>query len=683
MKILKTIRLVLLTAFMAGAFIFTVSCKSKGLLSPSGSEAELKLTALTIFGQDAKNGTLEVENEKSELNSDDIVAFFDYASEKSKKIAVNVSNGTLVEGENKITLSISAVPAQYKAWSKEITITRKGGKYTKVKFSELKTYLEKTARSTEGAKENCIEISDLTEDDLKIESYSERSLVKIIENSGKKIELKLSGTTITDENMPFFLFCKNTLKSIDLSECPNLKNIKRHAFSECWELESFKASPALESIGKNAFEKCIKLKTMDLSQYPKLTTISPWAFYQCSRLETVNLNGCTELKTIDQGAFDMCKRLERIDLAGCKNLKKIGQIAFMECEKLTNIDLSMCTELEFIGKGLFAKCTQLQRVDLSNLEKLKTLGSIDDYDWGDGLFEGCINLSEIKLDGCTALEEICEKAFYACEKLETIDLSSCSNLKKLGLPYNDTKKINGVFEGCSNLTEIKLAGASLEEISEKAFKDCKKLSAMDLSTYRKLSKIEKNMFENCEEIESITLPDTITEIGDSAFQNCAALKKIDLSNLALTSIGGQAFYGCKSIETIDLSKSRDLTNLGGYAPFEACTSLKSIDLSKCTKLNLIGASGFYGCENLESLDLSHCKDLKEINRDTFVNCKKLTVKLPDSITEIAKGAFGDPDKWYNGKCQTPCKEVSVPNDDIKTKVVNANYPEVKIQKYTE
>lgn len=604
MKILKSIRLVLLTAFMAGAFIFTVSCKAQVSSTPSGSE-------------------------------------------------------------------------------KEITITKKPKNYAQVKFSELKAYLENTAQNTEGAKENCIEISDLTEDDLKIPSDSKRSLVKIIENSGKKIELKLSGTAITDDNMPSFLFCKNTLKSIDLSECPNLKNIKRYAFSECWELESFKASPDLESIGKNAFEKCIELKTMDLSHYPKLTTISPFAFYQCSRLETVNLNGCTELETIDEGAFDMCKRLERIDLSGCVKLKKIGQIAFMDCEKLENIDLSMCTELEFIGKGLFAGCTELKRVDLSGLANFKTLGSIGSHDYGEGLFEGCRNLSEIKLDGCTALEEICEKAFYACENLKTLDLSSCSNLKKLGLPYNVPGKINGVFEACSNLTEIKLDGASLEEICENTFKDCKKLSAMDLSTCSKLSKIEKNMFENCEKIERITLPDTITEIGGSAFQNCAALKNIDLSKLALTSIGGQAFYGCESIETIDLSKSIDLTNLGGYAPFDACTSLKSIDLSNCTKLNLIGASGFYKCENLEMIDLSHCKALKEINEDTFVDCEKLTVKLPDSITKIAEGAFGAPDKCYNGNCQKLCKKVLVPNDNIKTTVVNAKYPKENIEPYSE
>lgn len=678
MKILKSIRLVLLTAFMAGAFIFTVSCKTKGSSNPSGSEAELKLTSLKIFGQEVTDGTLEVENEKSELKSSDIEALFDYASEKSKKISVNVSKKTLVEGENKITLSIPGLATQYKAWSKEITITRKG-KYTKVNFPDLETYLKDTAQSTEGAKENCIEISDLTEDDLKIPSYSDSSLVKIIEKSGKKIELKLSGAAITDENMPFFFFCKENLKSIDLSECPNLKNIKKYAFEGCGELESFKASPDLESIGENAFKGCINLKTMDLSQYPKLTTISPFAFYQSSRLETVNLNGCSMLETIGTGAFDDCKNLERIDVSGCKNLKKIGQIAFKDCEKLESIDLSMCTDLEFIGKGAFAKCTQLTHANLSDLTKLKTLGSIEDYDFGLGIFEACSNLSEIKLDGCTALEEICEKAFYACENLKTIDLSLCSNLKKLGLPYKDTNKTNGVFEACSNLTEIKLAGASLEEICEKAFKDCKKLRTIDLSTCSKLRKIEKNMFENCEKIESITLPDNITEIGSSAFQNCAALKNIDLSNLALTSIGGQAFYGCESIETIDLSKSIDLTNLGGYAPFYACTSLKSIDLSNCTKLNLIGASGFYRCENLESLDLAHCKNLKEIKSDTFVDCENLTVRLPDSITEIAKGAFGDPDKCYNGNCQTRCKKVRVPNDDIKTKVVNANYPEENIE----
>lgn len=289
MKILKSIRLVLLTAFMAGAFIFTVSCKAQVSSTPSGSE-------------------------------------------------------------------------------KEITITKKPKNYAKVKFSELETYLKNTAQSTEGAKENCIEIS-LTEDDLKIPSYSERSLVNIIENSGKKIELKLSGDAITDKNMPSFFYCKKTLKSIDLSECPNLKNIKKYAFEGSWELESFKASPDLESIGENAFAKCLNLKTIDLSQYPNLTTISPYAFYQSSGLETVNLNGCTKLETIGEGAFDECKRLKSIDLSGCKNLKKIGQIAFKDCEKLENIDLSKCTELEFIGKGLFAGCTQLTRADLYRLKK--------------------------------------------------------------------------------------------------------------------------------------------------------------------------------------------------------------------------------------------------------------------------------------------------------------------------
>lgn len=286
------------------------------------------------------------------------------------------------------------------------------------------------------------------------------------------------------------------------------------------------------------------------------------------------------------------------------------------------------------------------------------------------------------MDGCSSIEEICEKAFKDCITLERIDLSSCSNLKKLGLPYNVPGKINGVFEGCSNLTEIKLDGASLKEICENTFKDCKKLRTIDLSTCSKLRKIEKNMFENCEKIESITLPDNITEIGSSAFQNCVELKNIDLSNLALTSIGGYAFYECKSIGEINLSKSVDLTEFSNGV-FNSCKMLKNINISNCTKLQRVCYTAFSSCENLESLDLSHCKALKEIKRDTFVDCEKLTVKLPDSITEIAEGAFGDPDKCYNGKCQTRCKKVLVPNDDIKTKVVNAKYPEGNIEPYSE
>lgn len=620
MKILKSIRLVLLTAFMAGAFIFTVSCKAQVSSTPSGSE-------------------------------------------------------------------------------KEITITKKPKNYAKVKFSELKAYLKNTAQSIEGAKENCIEISDFTGYDFKTRPSGERSLAKIIEKSGKKIELKLSGDAITDENMPSFSNCKETLKSIDISECPNLKNIKESAFEGCWELESFKASPALESIGEKAFQGCLNLKTVDLSQYPKLTTISPYAFYQSSYLEAVNLNGCTELKTIGEGAFDGCTRLKSIDLSGCKNLKKIGEIAFSECTDLKNIDLSKCAELEFIGKGAFAKCTNLKRADLSGLAKLKTLGSIEDYDFGSGLFESCRNLSEIKLDGCSSIEEICEKAFYACEKLETIDLSSCSNLKKLGLPYKDSNKINGVFEACSNLSEIKLDGASLEEICEKAFKDCKKLKTIDLSTCSQLSKIEKNMFESCEKIESITLPKSITEIGLRAFRFCTALKNINLSDLALTSIGEATFVDCQSIEAIDLSKSVNLTELAdgmfsgctalssvrlgslintiGESVFYDCAKLKDLDVSQLP-LNTIGALAFMGCENLESLDLSHCTELEKIERYTFTATKSLKLTLPKSVKTIDKIAFGNPKRSDRYRL-TPCKEVRVPNEEIKTLLLAASLPEANIK----
>lgn len=629
MKILKNIRLVLLTAFMAGAFIFTVSCKAQVSSTPSGSE-------------------------------------------------------------------------------KEITITKKPKNYVKVKFSDLEVYLKNTAQITEGAKENCIEISDFTGYDFETLPSGESSLAKIIENSSKKIELKLSGTAITDENMPSFLNCKKTLKSIDISECPNLKNIKERAFEGCCELESFKASPDLESIGEKAFENCAKLKTVDLSQYPKLTTISLSAFHQCSGLKTVNLNGCSKLKTIDEGAFGSCSDLERIDLSGCENLKKIGQVAFWFCEKLENIDLSKCTELEAIGKGAFAKCTNLKRADLSGLSNLKVLGSRDDYDYGVGLFEGCSNLSEIKLDGCSSIEEICEKAFKDCITLERIDLSSCSNLKKLGLPYayNNINEgnINGVFEACSNLSEIKLNGASLEEICEKAFKDCKKLKTIDLSTCSKLSKIGNQMFESCEKCQSITLPTSITEIGFYAFRFCEALEKINLSDLALTSIGKASFVKCKNIKKIDLSKSINLTNLAksmfsgcsalssvslgssvdtiGERVFYNCAKLKELDVSQLP-LNTIGTFAFMGCENLELLDLSHCTELEKIEKHTFTATKSLTLKLPKSVKIIDKGAFGRRNPKEEKYRLIPCKKVFVPNKKIKALVLAASLPEENIEIYGE
>ena len=157
-------------------------------------------------------------------------------------------------------------------------------------------------------------------------------------------------------------------------------------------------------------------------------------------------------------------------------------------------------------------------------------------------------------------------------------------------------------------------------------------------------------------ITSITLPNTITSIGDEAFYwNGTALQSIELPS-SLISIGKWAFHRCYGLTQITLPNN--VENIDSYAFYE-CTNLASVTLSsnlqdlgdhtfsKCTSLNSIsvpsnvqkiGAGAFEDCSALTSLTIKN--GVKIIGADAFKNCKKLNnVTVPNSVEDIGSYAF--------------------------------------------
>ena len=146
---------------------------------------------------------------------------------------------------------------------------------------------------------------------------------------------------------------------------------------------------------------------------------------------------------------------------------------------------------------------------------------------------------------------------------------------------------------------------------------------------------------------------TVREIGSNAFQNCTNLNSVTISN-SIVSIGNYAFYGCSSLTELNLPNS--LKTIGMYA-FYNCTSL--VDITFGAQITSIGKSAFYNCSSLSSVILpssitsiadyafSSCSGLTDltINSGTvgnraFSGCSSLTnVTVGSGVSYFGESAF--------------------------------------------
>ena len=109
-------------------------------------------------------------------------------------------------------------------------------------------------------------------------------------------------------------------------------------------------------------------------------------------------------------------------------------------------------------------------------------------------------------------------------------------------------------------------------------------------------------------IRSITIPESVTEIGKYAFLGCTLLTSINIPD-SVTEIGSSAFESCTSLSSINIPDS--VTKIG-YEAFKDCTSLTSINIPD---------------------------SVTKIDRYAFNGCTSLNISIPASLTDIADDAF--------------------------------------------
>lgn len=134
-----------------------------------------------------------------------------------------------------------------------------------------------------------------------------------------------------------------------------------------------------------------------------------------------------------------------------------------------------------------------------------------------------------------------------------------------------TKIGESAFKECENLETVKIPNGIIH-IGKYAFKWCRSLTLINIPNG--VTSIEEQTFESCGSLISINIPNTITSIGSIAFAGCGSLTSITIPN-GVTSIGSSAFEQCTTLTSINIPNS--VTSIGAAA-FAHCTSLTSISI---------------------------------------------------------------------------------------------------------
>ena len=262
-------------------------------------------------------------------------------------------------------------------------------------------------------------------------------------------------------------------------------------------------------------------------------------------------------------------------------------------------------------------------------------------------------VSSIKV--LTIVEDVTKlsQSFGSCSVLESI----IWNARHAADAYDDGQYVYPIFYEIRSQIKSFTFGENVEYIPTYLCSGMDKLTSMTIPN--SVTSIGNRAFRNCTSLTSVTIGESVTSIGNYAFQDCSSLTSVTIPN-SVTSIGYYAFSNCSSLTSITIPNS--VTSIGDWA-FDSCNNITSVtwNAKNCNAYNfgsqvtsfefgneveVVPSSLCKGMEKLTSVTIPN--SVKTIGTSAFEGCARLSkISFGTGLEEIATNAFAGCTRLYD------------------------------------
>lgn len=490
----------------------------------------------------------------------------------------------------------------------------------------------------------------------------------------------------------------------------NIEGIDANAFKNNTILKTVKFPASIVGIGESAFEGCTNLTAVGFLTTKPLQ-IGNYAFKGCTQLANIAIPSRTA--SIGTNAFLNCNSSQGGPTVAIWKASNSSAIAANLLNGQYVKSVEMASGITTIGVGAFRGISNLQSVTLP--ASLTTIGA--------SAFLGCTSLTSVTIPA--NVTSIGNNAFNCGSTLDVsvnwmvpIDIPSgtdpfpnrreegyvlhvpfgvvspyanhayWSTFNSVQVPATYTASngiVYGWVDGTDNLTVIGCEGwtsqqnvtiadhfqfgefkYTVTEIRDEAFMDCEFLDAIEIPSsitkighdaflsselrsvtfHEGLEIIDINAFNNTK-LTTVNIPSTVTDIGTGTFNNCSYLESAVIRG-QITYFANQIFQNCINLVDVTLPSTLQIID---QSVFSGCKKLESIVLP--ASLTSMKAAVFRDCTKLKNIyfegltpptvDTSYNGDLfRDASGDGVIDHSTITLHVPFGAVD-----YCSPDSYWS------------------------------------